>query len=224
MIVGNDWESSTFLRPPATGPVTFQAESPTGSARAPPAAGPGRAPCRPAPWSGQSRTPTDRSARAADSARCARNAASAWPRPCSGRRTNRRRGRAGSGVRSPHSSVFAVLGRTGFLGLAISLVLVGLMIARTRTAAKATRAGLDGTTRALSWWCACWVILTSACFGVVLENPMGASSSGSSWGSPVPRPRPARKPPRPMKWKKLTIRLCSGPKNPPCIDRHTPPP
>jgi hypothetical protein len=27
-----------------------------------------------------------------------------------------------------------------------------------------------------------------------------------------------------MKWKKLTIRLCSGPKNPPCIDRHTPPP
>lgn len=76
-------------------------------------------------------------------------------------------------MRSPHSSVFAVLGRTGFLGLALFLVLVGLMIARTRTAAKATRAGLDGATRALSWWCACWVILTSACFGVVLENPMG---------------------------------------------------
>jgi hypothetical protein len=48
------------------------------------------------------------------------------------------------------------------------------MIARTRTAAKAARAQLDGAARALSWWCACWVILISACFGVVLENPMGA--------------------------------------------------
>ena len=77
-------------------------------------------------------------------------------------------------VRSPHSIVFTVLGRTGFLGLTLFLVLVGLMIARTRTAAKAARARLEGAARALSWWCACWVILISACFGVVLENPMGA--------------------------------------------------
>lgn len=77
-------------------------------------------------------------------------------------------------VRSPHSIVFTVLGRTGFFGLAILIGLAGVMVARTRTAAKAARAQLEGAARALSWWCACWVILVSACFGVVLENPMGA--------------------------------------------------
>ncbi|HEY0968144.1 MAG TPA: O-antigen ligase family protein [Opitutaceae bacterium] len=77
-------------------------------------------------------------------------------------------------VRSPHSIVFTILGRTGFFGLTLFLTLVAVMLGRTHTAAKAARAQLDGAARALSWWCACWVILISACFGVVLENPMGA--------------------------------------------------
>ncbi len=77
-------------------------------------------------------------------------------------------------VRSPHSIVFTVLGRTGFVGLALFVGLLGAMVARTLTAAKAARSRIAGAARALSWWCACWVILTSACFGVVLESPMGA--------------------------------------------------
>ncbi len=77
-------------------------------------------------------------------------------------------------VRSPHSILFTVLGRMGFLGLSLLIGLFMLMIVRTRTAARAARERLDGAGLALAWWCACWVILISACFGVVLENPMGA--------------------------------------------------
>ncbi len=77
-------------------------------------------------------------------------------------------------VRSPHSIVFTILGRTGFFGLTLFMGFVAVMIGRTQTAARAARAQLDGAARALAWWCACWVILISACFGVVLENPMGA--------------------------------------------------
>ena len=73
-------------------------------------------------------------------------------------------------VRSPHSIVWSVFGRMGFIGLAAFTALVGTMGFRT------WRALRDRLTdpAAVGLWCAAWVILTSACFGVVLEGPMGA--------------------------------------------------
>jgi hypothetical protein len=42
------------------------------------------------------------------------------------------------------------------------------MLVRTLRSVRSTDAGTAGL------WCAAWVILVSACFGVVLEGPMGA--------------------------------------------------
>jgi O-antigen ligase len=76
-------------------------------------------------------------------------------------------------ARSPHSIVFTVLGRMGIAGL---LAWIGVMCAvavRTWRAAQAARRESDSQTN-LAHWSAIWIILTSACFGVVLEGPMGA--------------------------------------------------
>lgn len=70
-------------------------------------------------------------------------------------------------ARSPHSIVFTMFGRMGFVGLALVAALGVLMVRRTWTAARR-----DGEELAL--WCFCWVVFISACFGVVLEGPMGA--------------------------------------------------
>lgn len=77
-------------------------------------------------------------------------------------------------TRSPHNILFTILGRMGFVGLALFLGLFAAMTARTLAAARAARRRTEGGERALALWCACWVILVSACFGVVLEGPMGA--------------------------------------------------
>lgn len=77
-------------------------------------------------------------------------------------------------TRSPHNILFTALGRMGFTGLALFLGLFAAMAARTLAAARAARRRTEGSERALALWCACWVILVSACFGVVLEGPMGA--------------------------------------------------
>jgi len=73
-------------------------------------------------------------------------------------------------ARSPHSIVVGTIGRMGAVGLASLLAIVGAMAART------WRALRDRTTdpAAVGLWCGAWVIFTSACFGVVLEGPMGA--------------------------------------------------
>ncbi len=73
-------------------------------------------------------------------------------------------------ARSPHSIVVSAFGRMGAVGLACLLVLFVVLAVRTwrvfrDPGAEEARLGL---------WAAAWVILVSACFGVVLEGPMGA--------------------------------------------------
>jgi hypothetical protein len=72
--------------------------------------------------------------------------------------------------RSPHSIVVSTIGRIGFVGLAILLLLLGLMVAKTYRIVRDPM--VEGKTLAL--WASVWVIFVSACFGVVLEGPMGA--------------------------------------------------
>jgi hypothetical protein len=73
-------------------------------------------------------------------------------------------------ARSPHSIIIGTFGRMGGVGLAALLVIVAAMTRQT------WRALRDRATNPLTCglWCAAWVIFTSACFGVVLEGPMGA--------------------------------------------------
>jgi hypothetical protein len=73
-------------------------------------------------------------------------------------------------ARSPHSIVIGTIGRMGGVGLATLLAIVAAMAARTWRALR--NRATDPLTCSL--WCAAWVVFTSACFGVVLEGPMGA--------------------------------------------------
>src|SRR5688500_1885605 len=57
-----------------------------------------------------------------------------------------------------------IVGFLSFLALIIAITL------RTWRALQNRRTAFD----AGAWWCAGWVILVCACFGVVLEGPMGA--------------------------------------------------
>lgn len=73
-------------------------------------------------------------------------------------------------ARSPHSIVVTTFGRMGLAGLAALAGLVGAM------AVKTWRSLRDRTTdpAVAGLWCGAWAVFTSACFGVVLEGPMGA--------------------------------------------------
>jgi O-antigen ligase len=70
-------------------------------------------------------------------------------------------------ARSPHNVVVTVFARTGFVGL---LPFLGLMYALAAGMWRAVRSNTEVT----GMWCVACTILTSACFGVVLEGPMGA--------------------------------------------------
>lgn len=70
-------------------------------------------------------------------------------------------------VRSPHNVLLTVFARMGLVGLGLFVAVIAVVAVRT---ARAVRAGPQEAAP----WCAVWVILTSACFGVVLEGPMGA--------------------------------------------------
>lgn len=72
-------------------------------------------------------------------------------------------------ARSPHSIAISAVGRMGAVGALVFVSLVGIMAATTR---RALRRQDDPVAPGL--WTAAWVILVSACFGVVLEGPMGA--------------------------------------------------
>jgi O-antigen ligase len=76
-------------------------------------------------------------------------------------------------TRSPHSILFSMLGRMGLLGLALWIGVIVAMAASTLRLARRVRTD-DSALPSLGWWSVSWVILTSACFGVVLEGPMGA--------------------------------------------------
>lgn len=71
-------------------------------------------------------------------------------------------------TRSPHNFLLSLFGRTGAVGLAAFLLIVACMALQT------WRAIRRGFGVAAGWWCGSWVILVGACFGVVLEGPMGA--------------------------------------------------
>jgi len=73
-------------------------------------------------------------------------------------------------ARSPHSIVISAFGRMGAVGVASLLALV--LVIGVRTWRVIRDPGVDATP--LGLWAAIWVILVSACFGVVLEGPMGA--------------------------------------------------
>ncbi len=76
-------------------------------------------------------------------------------------------------TRSPHSILFTVFGRMGFIGLAVFLGLLAVMLRLTVEALRAGRAKPGGG-MTVALWAMAWVIAISACFGVVLEGPMGA--------------------------------------------------
>jgi O-antigen ligase len=70
-------------------------------------------------------------------------------------------------TRSPHNIMLTLYGRTGLAGLLPFLCLSGMIAWRLVRAAREQEP-------ALGMWCAAGLILVSACFGVVLEGPMGA--------------------------------------------------
>lgn len=71
-------------------------------------------------------------------------------------------------ARSPHSIVFSLLGRMGLVGLVLLFVLLFIMAAQTWHTVR------SGEGLATGYWCMVWTIFVSACFGVVMEGPMGA--------------------------------------------------
>ncbi len=73
-------------------------------------------------------------------------------------------------TRSPHNVLLSIFARTGGAGLGAFLILCLVMAGRTWRAARSrTGAFWRGEP-----WCHVWALFTSACFGVVLEGPMGA--------------------------------------------------
>jgi len=76
-------------------------------------------------------------------------------------------------ARSPHSFIFTTLGRMGLLGLGILLVILVAIAGEVRRIARQARRD-PAAGDALTLHAMCAVILVSACFGVVLEGPMGA--------------------------------------------------
>jgi O-antigen ligase len=71
-------------------------------------------------------------------------------------------------ARSPHNFLITLFARLGIAGLLPFLGVLGCMAIGT------WRALREGDTDRMGCWCSAWVILVSACFGVVLEGPMGA--------------------------------------------------
>ncbi|MCF3648813.1 O-antigen ligase family protein [Synoicihabitans lomoniglobus] len=71
-------------------------------------------------------------------------------------------------VRSPHSIIMTVFARMGLVGLAAYLAIIVVITKRTWHVVH-TEDRL-----ALPFWLSGWTILVTACFGVVLEGPMGA--------------------------------------------------
>lgn len=71
-------------------------------------------------------------------------------------------------ARSPHNVVLSVFARSGVIGLLSFLVFL-LFFARSTW-----RAARNGVNDAFGLWLFGWGVFVSACFGVVLEGPMGA--------------------------------------------------
>ena len=76
-------------------------------------------------------------------------------------------------ARSPHNIFITTLGRMGLAGFAI---LLGIYFVQARSTARVARAARHDPARAeaMTLQAAVWVVMISACLGVVLEGPMGA--------------------------------------------------
>jgi O-antigen ligase len=73
-------------------------------------------------------------------------------------------------ARSPHNVLVTIFARMGIVGFASFLALISAIALRTWRALRDP----DIAFTSGAWWAATWVILVCACFGVVLEGPMGA--------------------------------------------------
>jgi O-antigen ligase len=73
-------------------------------------------------------------------------------------------------ARSPHNVLITVFARMGIVGFLSFAALIVAFAARTWRSLRNPQYASD----AGAWWCAGWVIFICACFGVVLEGPMGA--------------------------------------------------
>jgi hypothetical protein len=71
-------------------------------------------------------------------------------------------------ARSPHSVIMSVFGRMGTVGLVLFLFIPAMMVRETWSAFR------QRNYEAMGLWSAVWTLWMSACFGVVLEGPMGA--------------------------------------------------
>jgi O-antigen ligase len=72
-------------------------------------------------------------------------------------------------ARSPHNFLVTIYARMGLAGIAPFLMTVALLAMRTWQTFRQS-----ASSEILLPWCAAVALLTSACFGVVLEGPMGA--------------------------------------------------
>ena len=80
-------------------------------------------------------------------------------------------------VRSPHNFVVTVLSRMGAIGGCALAILIGAMALKTFGAGREANANPN-----FGAWLTVWVVFTTACFGVVLEGPMGAVVFWSALG------------------------------------------
>jgi len=76
-------------------------------------------------------------------------------------------------ARSPHNIFVTTFGRMGALGVAVLAAFYWAQARATRRTVRAARRG-EMSDDALTYQAAVWVVLISACLGVVLEGPMGA--------------------------------------------------
>lgn len=76
-------------------------------------------------------------------------------------------------ARSPHNIFLTTFGRMGLVGLLVLMAVYWNLFRATLRTVRAVRTD-PSRQKALSLQAACWVILVSACFGVVLEGPMAA--------------------------------------------------
>ena len=76
-------------------------------------------------------------------------------------------------ARSPHNIFMTTLGRMGLVGVA---VLLAIYLVQGRITARVAREARTDPTRqdAMTLQAAVWVVMVSACLGVVFEGPMGA--------------------------------------------------
>lgn len=82
-------------------------------------------------------------------------------------------------VRSPHNILITLFARTGLIGLGLFFIILALA---ARTSWKVLRNPMADPILELAPVCAAWSILACACFGVVLEGPMGAVIFWSTLG------------------------------------------